>query len=122
MAKGSFQLANHLYLKENARNLYYRLQKDRLLQGLNKAEMARKLAFYMAEINVMHPFREGNGRALREYIRTLAIANGYTIDWTKMDKDTLLNAIKLSVIDTTALERLIYLSISPVNLLMIRNA
>lgn len=76
----------------------------------------------MAEINVMHPFCEGNGRAFREYIRTLAIANGYTIDWTKMDKDTLLNAIKLSVIDTTALERLIYLSISPVNLLMIRNA
>lgn len=60
---------------------------------------------------MMHPFREGNGRALREYIRTLAMANGYTIDWTKMDKDTLLNAIKLSVIDTTALERLIYLPI-----------
>lgn len=40
IAKGNFQFANHLYLKENARNLYYQLQKDRLLQGLNKAEMA----------------------------------------------------------------------------------
>lgn len=61
----------------------------------------------MAEMNGMHPFREGNGRALREFIRCLASANEYTFDWNKVNKDDLLNAIKLSVIDPNFLEQLI---------------
>lgn len=111
IAKGNFQFANHLYLQENARKLYYHLQEDRFLKGLKKNAMARKLAYYMAEINVIHPFREGNGRALREFMRCLAMASGYTIDWTQMKKDELLNAIKLSVIDTKMLEQMIYYSL-----------
>ena len=35
-----------------------------------------RLAFVMAELNIIHPFREGNGRAIREFIRELARHNG----------------------------------------------
>jgi cell filamentation protein len=40
------------------------------------------LAYYHAEINEVHPFREGNGRALRAFLRQLAREAGYRLDWT----------------------------------------
>lgn len=46
----------------------------------------------MSEINMIHPFREGNGRTIREFIRQLALYCGYIINWSLIDKDTLLNA------------------------------
>ena len=46
----------------------------------------------MSEINMIHPFREGNGRTIREFIRQLALYCGYSINWSLIDKATLLNA------------------------------
>lgn len=46
----------------------------------------------MTEINAIHPFREGNGRAIREYIRTLALHCGFTLNCDSVDKDELLDA------------------------------
>ncbi|WP_412761838.1 Fic family protein [Priestia megaterium] len=34
----------------------------------------------MAEINVLHPFREGNGRSKREFTRTFLITKGFELD------------------------------------------
>ena len=45
------------------------------LKDLNKEDMAKKLAYYMSELNVLHPFREGNGRTIREFIREVAFVN-----------------------------------------------
>lgn len=36
---------------------------------------------YLGELNVLHPFREGNGRSIREFIGQLARDAGYGIDW-----------------------------------------
>ena len=40
---------------------------------------------YYAEWNVLHPFREGNGRATREWLMQLARAAGYELDQTRID-------------------------------------
>lgn len=56
---------------------------------MDKENISKRLAYYMAEINVIHPFREGNGRSTREYIRFLAMSNGYTLDWSKIDRNEL---------------------------------
>lgn len=78
---------------------------------MDKENISKRLAYYMAEINVIHPFREGNGRSTREYIRFLAMSNGYTLDWSKIDRNELLNASVRSTINTDKLEQLIYNSI-----------
>ena len=39
----------------------------------------------MAEINAIHPFRDGNGRAQREFIREFGITAGFAIDWNEVD-------------------------------------
>jgi cell filamentation protein len=40
----------------------------------------------------LHPFREGNGRAAREFFRTLSLAAGYYLDWGAADAEMLLEA------------------------------
>lgn len=111
IAKGYFQFASPLYLKDMFKELHTQLKNEKYLKGMDKNKIAERLAYYMAEINVIHPFREGNGRSTREYIRCLAMSNGYTLEWEKVNKNELLHASKISVINTSKLEQLIYQAI-----------
>jgi Protein involved in cell division len=51
----------------------------------DKKLIAKKLAEILDNINYLHPFREGNGRTQREFLRTLAIEKGYTINLNPPD-------------------------------------
>ena len=62
----------------------------------------------MSELNVLHPFREGNGRTIREFIRELAYKNGYVLDLTQNTAEEIFNASVKSVFNTTDLEKIIY--------------
>lgn len=84
-----------------------KLKEENYLNGLNKQELAQKLAFYMAELNVLHPFREGNGRTIREFIRQIAYKCGYVFDIRHIEPKDMLNACIKSVIDTKDLENVI---------------
>ena len=66
-------------------------------------QLLDQLAFVMAELNIIHPFREGNGRAVREFIRELALKNSYDINWGLADKESILSASIESVDDYRAL-------------------
>ena len=54
------------------------------------------------KLNIIHPFREGNGRSLRELIRCMALHYGFTLDWSRVDRDTMLDAAVKSVVDDRA--------------------
>ena len=45
------------------------LPREHHLRGLPADRLADRLAYYLGEINAAHPFREGNGRAQRAFIR-----------------------------------------------------
>lgn len=62
------------------------LKNENYLKGLNKEELAKRLAYYLSELNVLHPFREGNGRTTREFIRQLALKNGYKLNLKKVSQ------------------------------------
>jgi cell filamentation protein len=47
---------------------------------------------YLSEINALHPFREGNGRTLREFFRELSLNAGYVLDFSNLEKTALLDA------------------------------
>ncbi|WP_301292803.1 Fic family protein [Paenibacillus tyrfis] len=70
-------------------------------------EFASRAAHYMAEINILHPFREGNGRTQREFVRQLAANAGYQLDWSKADKSIVLQASIRSAVDTKELSNVI---------------
>lgn len=58
----------------------------------------------MAELNYIHPFRERNRRAIREFMRLLFLSCGYWIDWDAVPTEALLKAMIVSIYDTTALK------------------
>ena len=58
-----------------------KLKREDFVKGLQAPRFAERAAFYLGEINAIHPFREGNGRTQREFIRQLAVQAGYPLSW-----------------------------------------
>lgn len=106
IAKGNFRFAEWEYIEQELRRVFDELQQEKELQGLNKEEFIKRLAYYMSELNVIHPFREGNGRTIREWIREISLKNGYLFDLQKTTPKEMLDACILSVIDTKELEEI----------------
>ncbi|MFN8277489.1 MAG: Fic family protein [Chitinophagales bacterium] len=52
----------------------------------NKKLLSGKLAEILDAVNYLHPFREGNGRAQREFLRLLALEKGLTLNLNPPDK------------------------------------
>lgn len=66
-----------------------RLPGESFLQNLDRESFAERCGWYFGEINAIHPFREGNGRTQREFLRQLAAQAGYALDWRRVDRDTM---------------------------------
>lgn len=76
---------------------------------------AKRLAYYKTELNMVHPFREGNGRTLRVMVREIAKYMGFTWDFEVLNKVEYLEAMKLSQHDNSKLEKLFLETLSKVN-------
>jgi cell filamentation protein len=81
------------FLRPQAERIFAELRSERYLTGLDAESFSDRAAYYLAEINMLHPFREGNGRAQREFIRCLGLNTGYEIDWYALDADAMLEAM-----------------------------
>ncbi len=84
------------YIEENLTKLLEALKQENYLRELDIEVFSARIAYYMSEMNMIHPFREGNGRTIREFIRQLAFRAGYEIDWSLVKPETLLTASILS--------------------------
>ena len=75
-------------------DLYRKLKKENFLADItDKKEMSHRLAYYLGELNMIHPFREGNGRTQRIYIEQLCQNNGrFEIDFTESTKEEMVLA------------------------------
>ena len=93
IAKGSM-FCNVKFIESQAAEIFKKLKSEDYLQGLNEENTASRLAYYFSEINALHPFREGNGRSQREFIRTLTLHIGYVINFAKVSKEEMLKASK----------------------------
>lgn len=60
--------------------------------GLPRERFAERAADLMAELNDVHPFREGNGRTQRAFVEQLAQAVGYDLDFTVISKERMIVA------------------------------
>lgn len=106
IAKGNM-FCNAMFLFGQAEEIFGKLKAENYLHGLEEDGFAIRLAYYFSEINALHPFREGNGRSQREFIRCLALHNGYVINFVNADKDEMLEASRESFLcEYGAMERL----------------
>lgn len=115
IAKDYFQFAEWEYIESELERLLSELKNENYLVGLSKEQFASRLAYYWAELNVLHPFREGNGRTTREFLRQLSLKNGYILNLYKVNSQELLNASIKSIADTSDLENCLYKCLEPAN-------
>lgn len=80
------------FIQDNLIQLFNELNHENHLKGLNEEEFVNRAVHYMSVINLIHPFREGNGRAIREFIRCIAVNAGFDMDWSCVTGQKLLNA------------------------------
>nr|WP_318383345.1 putative adenosine monophosphate-protein transferase Fic [uncultured Enterobacter sp.] len=83
--QGDTRFCHFAYIEKEGNALMQDLEDEDELQGLDKQAFTERLAHYYCEINVLHPFRIGNGIAQRIFFEQLAIHAGYTLDWRDID-------------------------------------
>lgn len=115
ISKGLFRFAEWEYIESELNNLLNKLKNEYYLNNLDKNSLAERLSFYLSELNVLHPYREGNGRTIREFIRELALKNNYILNLSKVSPKDFLNASIKSIIDTGDLSKLILKCLEVIN-------
>ncbi len=97
IAKGSFRFAPVMYINAALENI------DKMPQS-NFDEIIEKYV----EMNIAHPFREGNGRSTRIWLdHMLKKEIGKVVDWSKVDKDDYLLAMERSPIKDIEIKHLL---------------
>ena len=97
IAKGNFRFANALYLKEAIA----------AIEKMPETTFEEIISKYV-EMNIAHPFMEGNGRSTRIWLDMILKKNlGKVTDWSKIDKEKYLQAMERSPINDLELRFLI---------------
>ena len=97
LAKGNFRFAPVMYLAASLDNI------DRMPQ-----QTFNQIVEKYVELNIAHPFREGNGRSMRLWLDHLLKAElGQVVDWSQVDKEDYLLAMERSPIRDTEIKHVL---------------
>ena len=97
IAKGGFQFAMAQYLPQTLATI-----------GQMPETTFEEIADKYIEMNIAHPFREGNGRSTRIWLDLMFRRSlKKCVDWSKIDKNDYLNAMRKSVVDSSDIKRLL---------------
>jgi cell filamentation protein len=81
------------YIDAEAGKLFAELKAKSYLENLAEASFAEKSAHFLAELNAIHAFREGNGRAQLTFFALLADRAGHPLHLDELDPDAMLHAM-----------------------------
>ena len=102
LAKGNFRFAPVLYLREALRNI------ERIPQSTFD-EIVEKYV----EMNVAHPFREGNGRSMRIWLdQMFKKALGKVVDWSRVNQEDYLLAMERSPVRDTEIKQILRMALT----------
>lgn len=113
ISKGN-QFCLFQYIDEQMIQIFLTLKQENYLTDCKSIdEIGKRLAYYLSEMNAIHPFREGNGRAQRMFLEKLASFNGYRLDFMKISSKEMLDAsVKAFHLDYSLMEDLIIRALS----------
>jgi cell filamentation protein len=80
------------FIEKTISKVFDKLAQENYLRDCSEKNIAEKAAYYLGEINAVHPFREGNGRAQREFVRELLLPLGFKVDYSLCDPKMMLYA------------------------------
>lgn len=97
LAKGNFRFASALYLEEALERI----------SAMPQRTFEQIIAKYI-EMNIAHPFLEGNGRSTRIWLDAILKKElGMVVDWNKVDRDDYLAAMERSPVRDTEIKMLL---------------
>ena len=73
------------HIESYGTEMFDKLAAEDWLRGLDRELFIDRLAHYFGDVNALHPFRDGNGRAQRAFFTQLAADAGYRLDWQLLD-------------------------------------
>lgn len=97
IVKGNTMFANALYISTALEDLTTKLNREITAKSITANNISEKLAYYYGELNMIHPFREGNGRTQKIFIEKVSQRLGYSLELNKLDSKKLLEATIESV-------------------------
>jgi len=111
--RGDQFIPSHL-IQNGMRDVHKRLVQMDFLKGLKKSDFARNAGEIIGDVNHIHPFREGNGRAQMQYLKQLAMQAGHLFrissvqpeQWIEASREAHLGNYQLmaSIIDRSSLD------------------
>ncbi len=102
ISKGGFRFASSLYLEESLKKI----------EKMPESTFEQIIAKYV-EMNVAHPFMEGNGRSMRIWLDLILKKNiKLCVDWIKIDKADYLNAMQRSPINDLEIRELLRVALT----------
>jgi len=102
ISKGGFRFASFLYLEESLKKI------DKMPENTFEQIVAKYV-----EMNIAHPFMEGNGRSMRIWLDLILKKNlKQCVDWVKIDKVDYLNAMQRSPVNDLEIRELLRVALT----------
>lgn len=92
ISKGDTPFCFSENIENEIQKIFLQLEKDNWLKDLKKDIFCETLAEYYCEFNMIHPFREGNGRVQRIFFENLALSAGYFLSWNGINQNEWIQA------------------------------
>jgi cell filamentation protein len=96
ITKGTSTFCYPEHIDREMRRVFADLHALTYLSGLDAATFAQKAAHFLAELNAIHPFREGNGRTQLAYLTLLAERAGHALALARLTPQAILDATIIS--------------------------
>lgn len=87
IGKGNSYFAHATYIDTFLDDVFSNLPENVSEIAKDKKDFVLYLTDLYSGLNAAHPFREGNGRTIRTFVRLVAINYGWDIEWARMDPD-----------------------------------
>jgi cell filamentation protein len=92
ISKGVYRFESPERITPELDRILNRLKANQFLGGLALGDFCEYAAQYYSDLNVVHPFREGNGRTQRRFFEQLALRAGYQLNWEQVPAHHMIEA------------------------------
>lgn len=92
IAKGAYRFEPPERIAKELDRVLGNVAREKHLKGLAPEAFCDRAAEHFSDLNVTHPFRDGNGRTLRRFFEQLAERAGYRLDWGKVPPELMIEA------------------------------
>ncbi len=93
ISRGSSMFCYPEHIASELKRIFAELRQASYFQDRSAEAFAREAAHFMAELNAVHAFRDGNGRTQLAFLSLVGIQSGHPLDLARLDPDSFLRAM-----------------------------